>query len=73
MRLHYEEGMKRKDELGSELEEAQITVEKNRGVLLQNHELLKRNELKNKGLRERIIVMDKDLEASHRSMKAFEE
>ena len=40
---------------------------------MRNHELFERNELKNKGIRERIIAMDEELEASHRSVKAFEE
>ena len=50
-----------------------MALEKNRAVLMKNCELLARNELKNKGLRERIIILVKELEASCRSVKASEE
>ena len=52
LKLYHEEGLKREDEVWSKIKESQATVEKNWGVLLRNHELLERNELKNKGLQE---------------------
>ena len=73
LRLHFEEGQKREEGLWSELEEAQTSLGKNRGSLLRNYELLERNKLKNNGLREKIIVMDEELEAARRSAKESEE
>ena len=48
-------------------------VKKNWGVLLRNHELLEKNELKNKGLQERIIILDEELEATRQLAKVSEE
>ena len=72
MRLQHEEGWKREDELRSELEQARAIEEKTRGILLRNHELLERNELKNKGLQEKLIAQEEELKVSCQSVEASE-
>ena len=73
MRLQHEEGQRGKDELWSELTQAWAAEEKIWGILMRNHELLERNELKNKGLWEKLVAQEEELEASRQSTKASEE
>ena len=61
------------EELQSELEESQKDTEKKQRALLENYGLLEKMELKNKGLREKLISVTKELEASHQSTKVSEE
>ena len=64
LRLHHEGSQKREEELPSELEEAWKEVEKKQRFMSENHNLLERMELKNKGLQKRIISLTEELKTS---------